>query len=246
MKTNIKYASIMLGALLTLVPIAAEATLACPSNCWQVGGRDTSVTAAEVSANVDVPNAVSNNAVSGSTQYWIGGYTTSPLGTVLTQPTLLALSTSPHWRGVFQTADASGNVDYNFTSLYWNHPASINLFDELFPSGNPFSGDNFQQISDNNNVNNVASQVLSGTTYGHTMSSIYGALESYDFTGADFSGIDTTPIHFTTFDYAATYGGSFAAVPLSAYSDASTGHSAPTCITSTAGSGTTTVTANSC
>ena len=79
----------MLGALLTLVPIAAEATLACPSNCWQVGGRDTSVTAAEVSANVDVPNAVSNNAVSGSTQYWIGGYTTSPLGTVLTQPTLL-------------------------------------------------------------------------------------------------------------------------------------------------------------
>ena len=90
MKTNIKYASIMLGALLTLVPIAAEATLACPSNCWQVGGRDTSVTAAEVSANVDVPNAVSNNAVSGSTQYWIGGYTTSPLGTVLTQPTLLS------------------------------------------------------------------------------------------------------------------------------------------------------------
>lgn len=245
MKTNIIYASIILGALLTLVPYGAEATLACPSNCWQVGGNDT-VTAAEISANVDVPNSVNNHAVGNSTQYWIGGYTTSSLGTILTQPGLLALSTSPHWRGIFQTADASGSVDYNLTALYWNKPASINLFDELFPSGNHFSGDNFQQISDNNNVNNVASQVLSKTTYGHTMSVINGALESYDFTGSDFSNIDSTPIHFTTFDYAATYGGSFTAVPLSTYSDASSGHSPPSCITSTAGSGTTTVTANSC
>jgi hypothetical protein len=78
------------------------------------------------------------------------------------------------------------------------------------------------------------------------MSAIDGALESYDFTGSDFSNIDSTPIHFTSFDYAATYGGSFTAVPLSAYRDASSGASPPSCITSTASSGSTTVTANNC
>ena len=132
MNTNIKYASIMLGALLTLVPYAADATLACSSpNCWQVGGDDT-VTAAEIQANVDVPNSVSNHAVGNSTQYWIGGYTTMSLGTALTQPGLLALSTSPHWRGVFQIAIGNTQEDYQFTNLYWNHPASISLFDDCF------------------------------------------------------------------------------------------------------------------
>lgn len=237
----------MLGALLTLVPYAADASLACSSpNCWQVGGDDT-VTAAEISANVDVPNSLGINPVGNTTYYWIGGYTTSPLGTILTQPGLEAIQGINPWRGVFQSAIGSGNTqeDFQFSNLYWSRPASINVFDELFPSGSPFSGKNFQQLSDNNNVMNIDSATFSKTTYGHTMSEIDGALESYDFTGSDFHNISSTPIHFTTFDYAATYGGSFVAVPLTAYSATGSG-SPPSCITSTASSGSTTVSASSC
>jgi len=236
----------MLGALLTLVPLAAEATLACSSpNCWQVGGDDT-VTAAEISANVDVPNSVSNTAVADTTYYWIGGYTTSSLGTALTQPGFIAIQSTTPWRGVFQVAIGNTQEDFQYTNLYWSHPASIALFDELFPSGNPDAGKNYQQMIDNNNSLNADSVLFSSTTYGHTISAIDGALESYDFTGSDFHNISSTPIHFTSFDYAATYGGSFSAVPLSAFRDASSGASAPSCITSTAGSGSTTVSASTC
>ena len=231
----------MLGALFTLIPYAAYATLACSNpNCWQVGGDDT-VTAAEIEANVDVPNSASNTAIADTTYYWIGGYTTSSAGTALTQPGFQNIQSSTPWRGVFQVAIGNTQEDFQFTNLYWSHPGSIALFDELFPSGNTYSGQNYQQMVDNNNSLNADSVFFHTTTYGHTMSEIDGALESYDFTGSDFSNMDSTPIHFTSFNYAATYGGSFSSVPLSAFSDASSGASAPSCITSTASSGSTTV-----
>lgn len=244
MNTNMKYLGILLGALLTLVPYAAEATLACSNpNCWQVGGETGTLTASEIETNADVPNGVNANAVGNTTYYWMGGYTTSSgcTNNVLSQPGFIATQQSNPWQGYFSIACGNTVEDSIFSTLTWSHPGSVGIFDEVFPSGNTFHGQNYQQMIDNNNSMRVDSVFFKTYTYGNSFSSLAGALESYDFTGRDLSAMDTTPIHFTSFDYAATYGGSFTAASLSAYSDASSGFSAPSCITSTAGSGTTTI-----
>lgn len=240
-KTNVKYAGLVLGVILTLTTNGAFATTP-----WQIGGEHSTSGVVEVFTYVNAPPIP--NTGSTTTLYWLGADTTSTGGNALTQPGLLAVTGSNQWRGQFEIASYSSpgtDLEFFFTNVYFSSGASIALDDSVYPSGDSRAGKNFQFIGDNNNVNNWASMSLHKYTYGNSFYNAYAVFESYDYTGSHFSPMNSHSISFTNYVYYTTPGGVGTSQPLTAFRYPSS-PSPPSCITSTGGTGSTTISVSGC
>lgn len=185
-------------------------------------------------------------SASTTTLYWIGADTVSGTTKYLTQPELLAVPGDNKWRITLEAVSyATGNdVNYTWTNMEYGSGKSMYMEDVVFPVGHPRAGQNFQDVEDTS-VGYGASAYISNVTFGNSFNKMYAEFESYDFTGHDFSAMNSNNISFTNYQSETTPGGTGTSQTLTHTTWASSG-TPPTCITSTAGSGTITVSISGC
>jgi|GEM_PF-3588786 hypothetical protein len=247
-KANIKYAGFVFGMILTLTMTTNSALAASTcdggSACWQIGAEHTISGIVDINADVNTPPVPTS--VTGTTLYWIGADTVQGTNKYLTQPELLAVPGDNKWRITLESVNyANGNdVNYYFSNMEYSSGKSMYMEDVVFPVGHVRAGQNFQDVEDLS-VGFGASQYFNGVTYGNSFNKMYAELESYDFTGSHFSALNSHSISFTNYQSETTPGGTGTLQTLTATKWASSG-TAPSCITSTAGSGTITISASGC
>ena len=249
MKTNIKFSALLLGMFLTLTASGVVAAFAQ----WQSGGDGSLSSIAELDTDSKAPPLPGSTAITDTTLVWLGGDTPGlwPDGThdtFLTQPELYAVSSGWQIQLEAVSHNTNGDVDFELTNVVIPVGHNVHYEDVVFPSGT-YAGENFQDLEDTTNSANSASIYFDGTstspatfvTYGSYFTKAYAIMESYDSNGRDFSSMDGS-INFSNYVGASTPGGTGSSVSLGSDSAGPP----PSCITSTAGSGTATITINNC
>ncbi len=231
-----------MGIALAAFLILSTGTLAqAYAAYWHVGGSGTISNIVEVRGDVTVPPGPDTDAIGATTLFWLGADLDG--GTdYLAQPVLLAVSSvNGDWRGIFEIVSYTNppvDTDYEFTNMYFDDGDEVFMDIVVFPSG-IHQNEVWMQIDDKNTIYE-ANMFLDGATYPTTMSKAWGILESYDFTESDFAPMNDD-IEFTNIKKYTTLGGSSSSVSMSTFEWASSG-SPPDCISSSAGSGWTTIT----
>ncbi|MEO9364254.1 MAG: hypothetical protein ABI348_10180 [Nitrososphaera sp.] len=235
MKIDAKYFGAIFGAL-----VLFTTTWALPeaSAYWHVGADHSLSSIVEVRTNANTPSLPNSSAISATTLYWLGADVTGGADNILTQPELRAWD-STQWRASFETvSETTGNrVEFFWTNVYYTPGTSIQFDDALG------SHQDCQYVTDINNSLKTASQCLNAVDYGTSMNEAYATLESYDYTGSDFHSMNGS-VSFTNYLSYTSIGGTGSSQALSPYRFSSTASSPPSCITSSGGTGSATVTVN--
>lgn len=246
MKTEIKYAGFVLGALLILTMTGASAL-----TNYQVGGENPTSGVVEEFTYVNAVPLPTGNGCTGTVLYWLGADTTTTgAGNALTQPELVTDCGDRVWKGQFEIASYSNpGTDLEPAMLtnvvFTPGVGSPVLDDAVYPPGNGLAGENCQFIGDNHDPNNDASMCFHKYTYGSSFYNAYGVFETYDTNGSDFNSLDGNSVQFTNYLYYTTPGGAGNFQTLAAFASPPL-PSTLSCITKTAGSGFATITFSGC
>jgi hypothetical protein len=238
MKNDMRLLGVIFAALVVLTTTGTLGQASALS-VWQIGATTGTLPTGTVDeiSYFSVPNLPSS-ALSTLTLFWIGAYTTSGGTTYLTQPELRAESTT-QWRVYFEVVHGTVQDDIFPTNMYCPPNSSVLMYNAILSSGK-----SFQDIEDHNGAASCnavgVSAYLNKYNYGTTFTQGLTTLESYDTTSSDFHSMNGNS-QFTNFRTSTDYS-TYSTSSLTA--DHSTGTLPPSCISSTGGSGTNTITIN--
>ncbi|MBI1829401.1 MAG: hypothetical protein HY222_03105 [Thaumarchaeota archaeon] len=230
-----KSKSMFVAAIFSAILMSSAITVpqAMATTPWKQGGvATTSSSATELSGFITEPS-LPNSGARPNTFLYLGGWSLHT-DNYLNQPDITALSAG--WTGFMEVYDLNCNCDpeVKYQSNVTPSVGDSIRFDVYLTS----AGNSCQTVKDAS-TGATATHCFSVHNYGTTFNTAEADLESYDSTSSDFHPMDGT-ITYTNINQYVSGASSHPIFQASSY------NTPPSCLSSTAGSGTVSITLTNC